>query len=227
MDATLILAYVIAGIVCLIILFTVLLYVIPVRSVLRITIDETASRNTLTASWCFIGLRIDQGPDGRVVEILACGRILYATEFGAKGEAAAPTQGKKAPGSTRISPRLTSRLILRLIRSFGSLGSVFWQECRFERAQGKLSLGLGDPAITGMFYGYYWAARFVLEEARIYIEIEPVFDREVFLGELEVHMNLHHPLRIIIAAIRLMRDPAVRNTAEVFRKGTPQGAAVV
>jgi hypothetical protein len=47
--------------------------------------------------------------------------------------------------------------------------------------------------------------------SRIFIEMKPDFNREIFEMDVAIRLRINHPLRIIIAGIQLMRNRAVRN----------------
>jgi hypothetical protein len=102
---------------------------------------------------------------------------------------------------------------------------VFWKASRFVEARGTLTLGLGDPVLMGEVCGMYWASRFILQASRVYVELEPVFDREVLNLDITVRMNVSHPLKILIAGIRLARDPKIVEAAGTILRQTPGAAA--
>jgi hypothetical protein len=54
--------------------------------------------------------------------------------------------------------------------------------------------------------------------------MKPEFDHEVFEMDVAIRLRINHPLRIIIAGIRLMRNRAVRDTMNPEK--SPPGSAV-
>jgi hypothetical protein len=234
MELLLLLAFLLACFLALILLLVTLLYIIPMRSVVEITIAEASGHDAITVTWLFLGVRIIHDVQGNRAELLGFGRLLYtirtesAKEPATVDPAGPAVEPKKeqVPHTSTASPRAVAGIAGKLIPRLESLGSVIWQESRFDELRGNLTLGLGDPAMTGMCYGYFWAARFILEAMHIHLIVEPVFDRDVFYGDIEIRMSLHHPLLIIIAAIRLLLDPAVRELAGIFRQPAPGAAAL-
>ncbi|WP_321506945.1 DUF2953 domain-containing protein [uncultured Methanoregula sp.] len=225
MDVLLLPALLLLCLLILILIPVIILYAIPVRSVLKFTTKDGTLRETVTVTWCLIGIEIAHDPVGTKAGVLVGSHILY-TFFFDREHGPAPRAGEpETPVRLQAAQKKSIRLSYKLIQPLESLGSVLWQESRFEGATGRITLGLGDPAQTGLCYGYYWASRFVLEALRIHIEIEPVFDREVFSCDMDIRMSLRHPLRVIIAAVRLALNPAVRDVASVFRQRTPGAAA--
>ena len=124
------------------------------------------------------------------------------------------------PGYSR-----TIRLARSLIHPAISLVSVIWRESRFDSMQSNITLGTGNPALTGEIYGYFWAARFILETMRIRVELEPIFDREVFSCDLEMKVSLHHPILVIISGARFAIHPAVREMFALSREGSSGAVA--
>jgi hypothetical protein len=228
MDAFLLLAFLLACFLALILLSAVLLYIIPVRSLVEITIAESSGRETIAVTWWFMGITISHDRQGNRAEVLLFGRVLHTILLegadGAKSPPAEPPEPEKPERSPPL-PGVVAGIARKLVPRLESLGSVIWQESRFEELRGNVSVGLGDPAMTGMFYGYFWAARFVFKANRIHLEVEPVFDREIFRGNIEIRMRLEHPLTIILAVFRLLLDPAIRELAGAFRQRTPGAAA--
>lgn len=225
MDALLVLAYLIAGLLLLILVAVTLLYAVPVRSALQISVAKKEFSSRLVISWLFLGVGIRNDSNGTRAELLAGHHVLFTI---LPGPAPAPeTVPEKKDGGTVIhpDPGLIFRLMRRLVPPLESIRSVIWNESRFDSMKGRLTLGLGDPVLTGTCYGYYWAGRFILETMRIQIDIEPVFDREVFEGNVEIRMSLRHPLILLLAAVRLVLHPAVREIAAEFRQETTGAAA--
>ena len=87
-----------------------------------------------------------------------------------------------------------------------------------------MTLGLGDPVLTGECCGLYWASRFILEASRIYLELVPVFDRRVLELDITARMNVRHPLLVLIAGLRLARHPAIHEVMQGMKmqsRGVP------
>lgn len=224
MDALLLLAFLPVCLIVLILIPPALLYIIPVQSELKFIVKEKTLFEDLTITWGIVGIGIRSDPEGRRVTVLAGRHIL--TTFITGGEDKPVSRGEEKEIATRVLPSQEKIISLaqKMIQPLRPLGSLFWKESWFVGADGKITLGLGDPALTGMCYGSYWASRFVLESFRIHIEMEPVFDREVFTCDIAIRMILRHPLLFIIAAVRVLVNPATRELISLFRQSAP-GAA--
>jgi hypothetical protein len=116
------------------------------------------------------------------------------------------------------------KVIQNLTGPVGSFSSAFWQQSRFVDARGTVTLGLGDPVLTGELSGMYWASRFVLLASRIYVELEPVFDRTVLELDITVRVKVKHPLLVLLAGLRLALHPAIREAAGIAMRQS-RGAA--
>jgi hypothetical protein len=115
-------------------------------------------------------------------------------------------------------------VVQKVMGPVGSFGSAFWQQSRFVDARGTVRLGLGDPVLTGEVCGMYWASRFILFASRIYIELEPVFNKAVLELDITVRLKVKHPLLVLLAGIRLARYPAIREAAGIAMQRS-RGAA--
>jgi len=141
---------------------------------------------------------------------------------GALAAAGIPVTGTPAPGSPDIGEIV--HVIQKMIAPVGSFGSAFWQQSWFVDAGGTVTLGLGDPALTGEICGMYWASRFALLASRIYVELEPVFDRAVLELDITVRMKVKHPLLVLLAGFTLAWHPAIREAMGIAMRRS-RGAA--
>jgi hypothetical protein len=211
-----------------------LLYVVPVRSVVAIRVPEGPAEVAVMVSFGPAGIRITHGGAARRVEFLGCSRVLYATmlaqpdnETGTPTAAPEEPSGEQTPGRAMEHPP-----IMKVVSCAANLAAPVLRFCtavlrlsRFDGMTGTIVAGFENPADTGTWYGWYWACRFFLEELKIRIEVEPVFDREVFSCDLEVAFSLHHPLLVILATARLLLEPPVRECIGMLRTTAPAGSA--
>jgi hypothetical protein len=128
-------------------------------------------------------------------------------------EGGGPAAGTGTGTPATASPDLGELVhaVQKLAGPVGSFGSAFWQQSRFVSATGTITLGLGDPALTGEVCGMYWASRFILLASRISVELVPVFDRAVLELDITVRVKVKHPLLVLLAGIRLGLHPAIRD----------------
>jgi hypothetical protein len=200
----------------------VLLYAIPVRFVLRLLHTEGYDEQSVLVSWGFLGLWITNGANQQKITIYLGRRniICRPIERGPKKD-----DEKKIPlpADFRSGERYFA-FLSGMIKPAGRFVSVLWHECRFENCTGSIRIGTNDPVTTGILYGGYWASRFGLHASRIFIEMKPEFNHEVFDMDVAIRVRINHPLRIIIAGIRLMRNRAVRDMMNPEK--SPAGGAL-
>ena len=142
--------------------------------------------------------------------------------------ASKPETGTPATGTpAAVFPDIGGivNVVQKLTGPVGSFSTAFWQQSRFVDARGTVTLGLGDPVLTGELCGMYWASRFVLLASRIYVELEPVFDRTVLGLDITVRMKVKHPLLVLLAGLRLALHPAIREAAGIAMRQSRGAAA--
>ena len=224
MDTFLIPVFIVACIILFCECIAVLLYAIPLRFGLRLLHAEGHHEQSVSVSWGLIGCRITHGGNQQKIEVCIGHHIILSRPIEGK-----PKRGdeEKIPGPAdfRSGKRYLS-FFSEMIKPAGRFASILWHECRFEHCTGSIRIGTKDPVATGILYGGYWAARFGLMAARIFIEMKPDFNREVFEMDVAIRLRINHPLRIIIAGIQLMRNRAVRNAMNP-EKSRSAGAAKV
>lgn len=237
MDALLLLVCVLACLLIVILTCTLLLYIVPVRSSIRLLVHEDDVRETLTVAWGLAGVRIRHDSYGTGADVMVGRYVLHTLAFVSE-EATPPLPEKPEMEKQNVAwakeeDRASSfpdyirtiRVVRNLVHPALSLVSAIWTESRFDSMVAKITLGTGNPAQTGEIYGYYWAAKFILEARRIRINLEPVFDREVFTCDLEMKISLHRPILVIISAARFALHPAVREIYALSREGSSGAGA--
>lgn len=210
MDTFLIPAFIVACLLLFCECSAVLLYAIPVRFVLRLLQTGAHDEQSVMVSWGFIGLRITNDANQQKITIYLGHRNILSRPI-ERGPKKGDEKKIPLPADFRSGERYLA-FFSGMIKPAGRFVSVLWHECRFENCTGSVRIGTKDPVTTGILYGGYWATRFGLQAARIFIEMKPEFSHEVFEMDVAIRLRINHPLRIIIAGIRLMRNRAVRDT---------------
>jgi hypothetical protein len=209
MDTYLIPVFIVACIILFCECIAVLLYAIPLRFVLRLLHTEGDHEQSVLVSWGLLGCRIINGGNQQKIEVYLGNRSILSHPI--KRE---PKKGddKKLPQPADFrSGEQYLAFFSGMIKPAGRFVSVLWHECRVENCTGSIRIGTKDPVATGILYGGDWATRFGLLASRIFIEMKPDFNREIFEMDMAIRLRIHHPLRIIIVGIQLIRSPAVRN----------------
>jgi hypothetical protein len=170
----------------------------------------------LTVSWNILGVRISTFAGQQNVAVLAVDHVLFSRVL-------PPSKTARAPqdyGAEEIqSAGDLVQLVHRLIMPVTKIGTALYRQSSFEDVRGSVRIGLGDPVATGMLYGGYRATQFVLVASRIYLDVVPVFDRQILEVELDVRFRINHPLRILVTATRIAQTTDARTfISKIYRK---------
>ena len=223
MDELLIPVFVLLCVTVPLLALALILYAVPVRASVRLILKDGHQKETFVISWCGVGIRSSHTEAGLVIDVLAANHPVISHTVPVKSESGKDVQApdQPAPSAMTLDTGEIVHRIQALLGPAGTFGSAVWRECRFEEARGRITLGLGDPVLTGECCGLYWASRFILEASRIYLELEPVFDRQVLELDITARMKVRHPLLILVAALRLARDAAVRDAMVNLKRQSP------
>jgi hypothetical protein len=250
MDVLLIPAFIFFAVLVPIVGAALLLYGVPVRIAARLVRDETVQAFTIMVSWAGLGIRTSGTGTSRVTEVLI-GQFPVLSSTGSPGSSAGerarqpsaetvpdltaaagdvptPTEASSDDARTPRHSLRSGTMITTILQRAGpvaSFGSAFMKAGRFVDARGKVILGLGDPVLTGEVCGMYWASRFVMQASGVYVDLEPVFDREVLSLDVTVRFKVNHPLLVLIAAVGLLRPPCARSAADSLPRRHAEGAA--
>ena len=209
--------FLLAAGVCILLLFSALaLFLVPVIVLVAIGRRPGSASAMLQASWGIIGARARrEGGDTRV-EYLFLGRPIHTRSGG--GRKAPPVQ---RPEGKRPAPSTLSWawLLLRLIKPVSSFGDRLLHATTLLEARGRLRVGVGDPVETGLLFGRYCALAPLLRVNRIYLDLSPVFDRQVLEGEVAARLRIDRPLLLILAGAGLLLNRDVRAALSVSQGG--------
>ena len=215
MDALLIPAFTFFVILVPVLCLALLLYSVPVRAAATLIHTAEHQEQAVLISWGIVAFRITGNGAGQAAEVLIFDHAVLShtgplgTRDEKHDEELAPEQLLGADGTLDAGELI--HIVQRMVGPVSTFLSEFWNRSRFESARGTITLGLGNPSLTGEVYGYYWASRFVLLASRIDIEMIPVFDRVVLELDVTVREKIEHPLLLLIASLDLFRNPAVQD----------------
>ena len=222
MDEFLIPVFIIFSLLVPVTALALLFFAVPVRAAITLVWHGDRHEQAVVVSWGIAAIRSSGKGSDRKTEVLIANRTVHSGNV-TESKKSVPDRTPAPPSALNIDEVV--QIIQKIIGPVGAFGSVFWNESRFEDARGAVTLGLSDPALTGEICGYYWASRFILHASRVYIELEPVFDRQVFGMDITVRVKVRHPLLVMIAGLELARNPAVK--AAMHRvMGKSRGVAV-
>lgn len=161
----------------------------------------------LSASWSVFTVKSTYTGREGSLSLFFLGKKVIRREISHKSEIR-KRQEKGSGSSLSLEP------VLRII----PLGSDM---IRFMRAilrhlsireiEGDFTIGLQNPADTGVIFGFFSAIRALLFPCnRISLSMTPVFDREILEGQILADFRISEPLFIPVLMLRLAMKPSAR-----------------
>lgn len=194
-------------IVALLALAAYLIYRTPLD--LQIEIERTGTRSVLmlSARWSALTLKSTYSGGERSVSLFFLGKKMVRKEGFKKPEVG--KRPERISGADIGLDRVVQSLppgseILRFLRAVS-------RHLTIRRIEGAFSLGLRNPAETGVLFGCFTAIRpFLIPSDRISLSMHPVFDREILEGHVMANVRISEPLFIPALMLRLAMTPGAR-----------------
>jgi hypothetical protein len=191
------------------------LYVFPVHVSLSCISAPQRKETAVSISWLIVCIRQVYAAGKTRTDVVVARHILRSSQQKNNDDVRA-----KEPAPSRERGNLPQLLLLMPLLA----GPVVDFCCRFFRlvsidsVRGTMRIGLADPVLTGMVYGWYCAVRPLLAYSRIFLDITPVFDRNVCDMNLEMRWDLRHPLMLAIDGWRLYRNRDVQEALSIMKR---------
>jgi len=188
------------------------LYFVPVAIGMYANKTGESFLMTLLASWAIFGVRVYAVGAPRSMDILLFGYPVMRRDL--TGEPGEETEKPETKGEEKKErPELSTYLdaatelwpyLMRVI-------NAFLRSLSLKRLYGAITLGLSNPADTGMLYGYYNAFRYSIWALEpVDFLMTPIFNREVFEGQMEMEIRINRPLLILLPIISALTKRPVR-----------------
>jgi hypothetical protein len=191
-----------------------LLYAVPVRIAATLVSAAARKNRIIEIAWGGFALRVSGDTTSPLTEVLLLDHVILShagtMEMREEEKPQEPFPEQVLGDDGHLDTGELIHLVQHMVGPVGSFAAVVWQRSRFAGAEGTVTLGLGNPALTGEVYGYYWASRFLLQASRIDITMQPVFDRPVLEMDITVREEIAHPLLVLLAGLDLARNPSIR-----------------
>ena len=174
---------------------------------------------TVTVAWGIFGARARATGGEGVLEFLIAGRPVMTRDLAEV--AGPPREEEEEKPSLPVKEYINAAT--DLWPHIRKIIAVTYRSLYLEMLRGDVTLGLDNPADTGMIYGYCTALRYALWPAEaIDLVMTPVFDRRIFEGSLTLRMQVRRPLLIIVAVARaLLQKPVRQRLRQVSGRGAP------
>jgi hypothetical protein len=201
---------------CIVALFLLILalYFIPIEITGTFGYYETMVATILT-KWGAISFQFLQAETGEI-RFLLFNHVVYKSAITPeKKEEKEEKKGEEEekPSKIPVQPQkilnawpFLKKVLLTIYKSF-VLRSV---SC-------DVRLGFGNPATTGLMYGYFWALKGILSPVdKVRLSMVPSFDREIIEGKTALNLLIRRPLIILYSFAWAITKKPVR---ELLRTG--------
>lgn len=186
---------------------------------LQIALEWTGAGTLLllSARWSALSLKSTfRGGEGSL-SLFFLGKRMFRRELAQNPEIRkSPERGTAA----RTGPDLLLQT-LPLVPDMIRILKAIFRHLTIRQIDGDFTIGLPNPADTGMLFGGYSAIRpLLLPCHRISLSMKPVFDREILEGHLVADVRLSRPLCIPVLLLRLAVKPRTRSLIRRFASHT-------
>lgn len=212
MDPALLLPFIITGCVAALALSV---YRTPLDLQILLELDAGKAQAALTARWSLFSVR---GASGRGSTFLS---------FGMFGKEVVHRETSRSGGITAEGTRerfYLDREVLRYGPGLARIARALIRHLAIRKIEGDAIIGLANPADTGIVYGFFSALRPLIElDGRVSLSLQPVFDREVFMGHLTADLRVDRPLVfpvLVLSFIILPHRPWMKGDRVPGTRGT-------
>jgi hypothetical protein len=214
----------------LIIILLILLYVCCIPIDLAVSSDKFgyAVVVTVTAVWGLFGVLLTKGEGKEETQVLFLGYPVMRREgFGVPGEKPEkekrPVEEKKEGPSTEELMSDAKVILLPEVQSYiWRIIEAFLESFCIRNIDLQMTLGSSNPVTTGLFYGYFWALKGMLNPIEpLNMNMVPIFDRDILEWQLRSRVRIACLIRVLIPMLLLVLQPPVRRivTKRVFSRG--------
>lgn len=176
-----------------------LLYQIPIRLNLSFSKDQNSFDFFLDIGWGPLRIRFLRGSTGWQVEGLLRDATLISRPV-------QPDKYETEPVKeiTDSGEKVGLRDLIRFIPGIRRLLSELIRHITLDKISADVTFGAGDPATTGVTFGYFQALRPMMTTERCSIVLTPVFDKMILEGTLTAGILITCPLGILIRGGRVI-----------------------
>jgi hypothetical protein len=200
-----------------VIIAVIILILLAALYFLPITIGMYADKTgesflmTMLASWAIFGVKVYAVGAPRSMDVLVLGFPVMRRDLTQQPEEKEvkpekEEEKKERPGISTYLDAATELwpYLMRVI-------SAFLRSLSLKKLYGAITLGLSDPSQTGMLYGYFNAFRYSIWALEpVDFLMTPVFNREIFEGQMEMEIRINRPLLILLPMVSALAKRPVR-----------------
>jgi len=216
MDIILLLIFIPLCLLLFVLVLIPLFYVFPVHVSLSCVSTQQRKETAVSISWLIVCVHQVYTAGVTRTDVMVAQHILRSS------------RQEKDDDHVRASEPASSwelKNLIQILLLMPQLAGPFVQFCcrlfrlvSIDSVRGTMRIGLADPVSIGLVYGWYCAVRPLLAYSRIFLDITPVFDRNVLDMELEMRWDLIHPLMLAIDGWHLYRNRDVQEAMSIMKR---------
>lgn len=176
---------------------------------LQIAMERTSTSTALmlSASWSALTVKSTYIGGAGSLSLFFLGKMVIRREISQKTEIR-KRQERVSGSSLSLEPPLQ---ILPLVSDMIRFMRAILRHLSIRKIEGDFTVGLQNPADTGVVFGFFSAVRPLLFPCnRISLSMTPVFDREILEGQIMADFRISQPLFIPVLMLRLAMKPGTR-----------------
>ena len=176
---------------------------------LQIAMERTSTSTALmlSASWSALTVKSTYTGGEGSLSLFFLGKMVIRREISQKPEIR-KRQERVSGSSIGLEPVLQ---ILPLGSDMIRFMRAILRHLSIRKIEGAFTVGLQNPADTGVVFGFFSAVRPLLFPCnRISLSMTPVFDREILEGHVRADFRISQPLFIPVLMLRLAMKPGAR-----------------
>jgi hypothetical protein len=176
---------------------------------LQMVMERTSASTALmlSASWSALTVKSTYTGGEGSLSLFFLGKMVIRREISQKTETR-KRQERISGSSIGLEPVLQ---ILPLGSDMIRFMKAILRHLSIRKIEGAFTVGLQNPADTGVVFGFFSAIRPLLFPCnRISLSITPVFDREILEGHIMADFRISQPLFIPVLMLRLAMKPGAR-----------------
>jgi hypothetical protein len=168
---------------------------------------STSTALMLSASWSALTVKSTYTGGKGSLSLFFLGKMVIRREISQKPEIR-KRQERVSGSSIGLEPVLQ---ILPLGSDMIRFMRAMLRHLSIRKIEGAFTVGLQNPADTGVVFGFFSAVRPLLFPCnRISLSMTPVFDREILEGQIMADFRISQPLFIPVLMLRLAMKPGTR-----------------
>lgn len=182
---------------------------VPLRIRVLVAFGSFGNRGSISVTWLGMGIRGGFPLQEGVPSVVVLG-VPVRSPFGRFATRRPMKRPVFGNGGVPSLPRLVTGVLSSLPASIDLFRRIV-RSLSIRHFHCKAAIGLGSPAETGIFYGYFWAAKSILcaVAPQVSLVVTPDFSRNLLEGDIDAEVLVRYPFTLPVYAIRVLRGPGI------------------